>query len=177
MSRLRPAERLLQKVRYVQDMPERAISEGGNSWRDKIKLVRRGDTDMGMTDPVADMLTRIRNACIAKKDKVEVPSSGLKAQIARVLKDEGYIENYKVVKDNKQGVLTIGLKYDGSRNSVIEGIQRVSRPGSRVFSGSDNLPKVIGGYGVAIISTSKGLLTDREARKAKVGGEVLCKVW
>lgn len=132
---------------------------------------------MGMTDPIADMLTRIRNAGVAKIVKIEMPASNLKASIARVLKDEGYIKGYKVLKDNKQGILKITLKYDNDRTSVIEGIQRVSRPGSRVYVRGDRIPKVINGYGSAILSTSRGLLVDREARKDKIGGEILCKVW
>ena len=132
---------------------------------------------MGMTDPIADMLTRIRNASMAKLGKTEMPASNLKANIARVLKDEGYIKGYKVQKDNKQGLLKITLKYDEQRESVIDGIQRVSRPGSRVYVRGDKVPKIINGYGIAILSTSKGLMVDREARKEKIGGEILCKIW
>ncbi|MBE9503346.1 MAG: 30S ribosomal protein S8 [Proteobacteria bacterium] len=132
---------------------------------------------MGMTDPIADMLTRIRNASMAKLGKVEMPASNLKSNIARVLKDEGYIRGYKVQKDNKQGLLKITLKYNEQKESVIDGIQRVSRPGSRVYVRGDRVPKIINGYGIAIISTSKGLMVDREARKEKIGGEILCKIW
>jgi small subunit ribosomal protein S8 len=132
---------------------------------------------MSMTDPIADMLTRIRNAGMAKLAKLEMPSSNLKANIAKVLKDEGYIKGYKVIKDEKQGILKIGLKYDDKRVNVIEGIVRVSRPGCRVYVKGGNVPKIIGGYGIAILSTSNGLMVDREARKANVGGEVLCKIW
>lgn len=132
---------------------------------------------MAMTDPVADMLTRIRNACMAKLTKVEMPCSNLKTNLAKVLKDEGFIKGYKVVKDNKQGVLKVNLKYTDTKESVIEGIERVSKPGSRVYSRGDRIPKVINGYGIAILSTSKGLMVDREARKQNIGGEILCKVW
>ena len=132
---------------------------------------------MGMTDPIADMLTRIRNAIMAKKDKLEMPSSNVKASVAKVLKDEGYIRAFKVVNDKKQGILKISLKYDDDKVNAIDGIQRVSRPGSRVYVRSDNIPKVINGYGISIVSTSRGLMVDREARKAGVGGEVICKVW
>lgn len=132
---------------------------------------------MGMTDPIADMLTRIRNASMAKLVKTEMPASNLKANIARVLKDEGYIKGYKVQKDNKQGLLKITLKYNEQKESVIDGIQRVSRPGSRVYVRGDKVPKIINGYGIAILSTSKGLMVDREARKEKIGGEILCKIW
>jgi len=132
---------------------------------------------MGMTDPIADMLTRIRNAIMAKKDKLEMPSSNVKASVAKVLKDEGYIRAFKVVNDKKLGILKISLKYDDDKVNAIDGIQRVSRPGSRVYVRSDNIPKVINGYGISIVSTSRGLMVDREARKAGVGGEVICKVW
>lgn len=132
---------------------------------------------MAMTDPLADMLTRIRNATMVKKDNVEIPASKLKTEIAKVLKSEGYIKGYKIEKDNKQGILKIALKYDDQRNSVVEGIRRVSKPGSRVYVKGSEVPKVINGYGIAIISTSKGLMVDREARKAKIGGEILCNVW
>lgn len=132
---------------------------------------------MSMTDPVADMITRIRNACMVKKVKLEMPSSKLKVNLAAVLKDEGFISGYKTVKDNKQGILKINLKYDENNISAIEGLKRISKPGCRVFVRSDNLPKVINGYGIAIISTSKGLMVDRAARKTKIGGEVICEVW
>lgn len=132
---------------------------------------------MGMTDPIADMLTRIRNASTAKIAKLEMPASNIKANIAKVLKDEGYIKGYKIVKDDKQGLLKITLKYDDRNVSVIDGIQRVSKPGSRVYVRGDKVPKIINGYGTAILSTSKGLMVDREARKEKIGGEILCKIW
>jgi small subunit ribosomal protein S8 len=132
---------------------------------------------MSMTDPIADMLTRIRNGAMAKKETVDIPSSNVKIEIAKVLKAEGYIEAYKVLKDNKQGILNVALKYDENKKSVVEGIKRVSKPGSRVYVNTDSVPKVINGYGIAILSTSNGLMVDREARKSKVGGEILCNVW
>ncbi|MDH3975961.1 MAG: 30S ribosomal protein S8 [Deltaproteobacteria bacterium] len=132
---------------------------------------------MAMTDPLADMLTRIRNATMVKKDVAEIPASKLKTEIAKVLKSEGYIKGYKIEKDNKQGILKIALKYDDQKNSVVEGIKRVSKPGSRVYVKGSDVAKVINGYGIAILSTSKGLMVDREARKANIGGEILCNVW
>ncbi len=134
---------------------------------------------MAMTDPIADMLTRIRNANIAMHDEVAMPSSKLKEALAAVLYSEGYIGEYSA-SDNESGVgrtLNINMKYSPERERVISGIKRVSKPGLRVYSKSDSIPRVLGGLGVAVLSTSNGLVTDREARKAKVGGEVLCYVW
>lgn len=132
---------------------------------------------MGMTDPLADMFTRIRNASMARHEKVDVPASKLKLEIARILKEEGYIKNFKLTRDDRQGVLRIFLKYEDDKRPVIEGIKRVSRPGRRVYAGAQEIPKVLGGLGIAIVSTSKGVMTDHEARKLNVGGEVLCYVW
>lgn len=132
---------------------------------------------MSMTDPVADMLTRIRNAIMAKYNRVDIPASKLKINIAKVLKAEGYIKNYKVVKDSKQGLLRVFLRYDEQARPIIQGLQRVSRPGRRVYFGSSDLPPVLNGLGVNIISTSRGLMTDRQAKRDNVGGEVLCSVW
>ena len=132
---------------------------------------------MSMTDPVADMLTRIRNASKAKHEKVDIPSSTLKAELARILKEEGYIKNIKMVADAKQGIIRIFLKYLPSTEAVITGIDRVSTPGRRMYVGTDEIPKVLNGFGIAIVSTSKGLMTDKAAREAHVGGELLCKVW
>lgn len=132
---------------------------------------------MTMTDPIADMLTRIRNANMAKQDKVDIPSSRMKTEIAKILKDEGYIENYKILEDNKQNIIRIHLKYDSDGLGVIRKIERASRPGCRVYVGRDEVPYVLRGFGVVVLSTSKGVLSDRDARKAKVGGEVLLKVW
>lgn len=130
-----------------------------------------------MTDPIADMLTRIRNANMALHDTVDMPSSRLKADIARVLEEQGYIAGYETGSDGTRSTLTVKLKYDDDRRRVITGISRVSKPGRRVYADKDSLPKVLGGMGVAIISTSQGLLTGHEARRRGVGGEVLCTVW
>ena len=132
---------------------------------------------MSMTDPIADMLTRIRNANMVKHETVEVPASKLKVELARVLKEEGYISDYEVKEAGKFKVISITLKYDESGKSVITKLQRVSTPGLRSYSKSKNLQKVLGGMGIAIVSTPKGLLTDRKARKENVGGEVLCYVY
>ncbi len=130
---------------------------------------------MSMSDPISDMLTRIRNAQMAEKTTVSMPSSKLKAAIAKVLQDEGYVEGFKVVNDGAKATLEIGLKYYADR-PVIETIQRVSRPGLRIYKGSEEIPKVMNGLGIAIVSTSKGLMTDRKARASGIGGEVLCIV-
>jgi len=130
-----------------------------------------------MTDPFADMLTRIRNANKAKFKKVDMPSSNLKVSVAKILKDEGYIKNYKVIKDTKQGILTIYLKYDGENNTVIAGLKRISKPGRRVYVKKDKIPKVLTGLGINILSTPRGILTDKKARESNVGGELLCSVW
>ncbi len=132
---------------------------------------------MGMTDPIADMLTRIRNAAMASHETVDVPSSKLKVQLSKVLKEEGYISDYEVKKVGKFDVITITLKYDEKHNPVITKLERISKPGLRTYSKSKNLEKVLGGLGVAIVSTSKGLMTDRKARKENLGGEVLCYVY
>lgn len=130
-----------------------------------------------MTDPIADMLTRIRNGNAAKHASVEIPASNIKKDIAQILMDEGYIKGYNVTEDNKQGVITVDLKYGAGDESVISGIRRISKPGLRVYVNRDEVPRVLGGLGVAIISTSQGLMTDRAARKAGIGGEVVCYVW
>src|SRR5512135_2376674 len=132
---------------------------------------------MGMTDPVSDMLTRIRNANMAKLEKVDIPSSNLKLEIARVLKDEGYIKNFKLLKDRKQGIVRVYMKYSPDELRVINGLKRVSSPGNRVYVGADEIPRVMGGLGVAILSTSKGVMADRESRTKNIGGEVLCYIW
>ena len=132
---------------------------------------------MQITDPVADMLTRIRNANAAKHDSVDVPASNLKKAIAQILLDEGYIQSFTVEDNGNQGVIHIALKYLANREKVIAGLRRVSKPGLRVYAGADELPKVLKGLGVAIISTSKGVMTDKQARKLHVGGEVLAFVW
>ena len=132
---------------------------------------------MQITDPVADMLTRIRNANTAKHESVDVPASNLKKAIAKILLDEGYIKSYEVVEDGTQGVIRIQLKYLAGKEKVISGLRRVSKPGLRVYAGADELPKVLRGLGIAIVSTSKGVMTDKAARTAHVGGEVLAFVW
>ena len=132
---------------------------------------------MVMTDPIADMLTRIRNANSVYHDKVEIPGSKIKEAIALILKNEGFIRDYEVIADNKQNVIKASLKYGANREKVISGLKRISKPGLRVYSQKDQLPKVLGGLGIAIISTSRGVMTDKEARKAGLGGEVLAYVW
>ena len=132
---------------------------------------------MQITDPVADMLTRIRNANTAKHDSVDVPASNLKKAIAKILLDEGYIKSYEIVEDGTQGIIRIQLKYLAGKEKVISGLRRVSKPGLRVYAGADELPRVLKGLGIAIISTSKGVMTDKAARANHVGGEVLAFVW
>ena len=132
---------------------------------------------MQITDPVADMLTRIRNANTAKHESVDVPASNLKKAIAKILLDEGYIKSYEVVEDGTQGVIRIQLKYLAGKEKVISGLRRVSKPGLLVYAGADELPRVLKGLGIAIISTSKGVMTDKAARANHVGGEVLAFVW
>ena len=132
---------------------------------------------MQITDPVADMLTRIRNANAAKHETVDVPASKLKQSIAQILLDEGYIKAFTVVNDGVQGTIRITLKYLGNKEKVITGLRRVSKPGLRVYAGADELPKVLKGLGIAIISTSKGVMTDKAARAAHIGGEVLAMIW
>ena len=132
---------------------------------------------MHITDPVADMLTRIRNANNAKHDTVDVPASNMKKSIAQILLDEGYIKNFQVVEDGTQGVIHISLKYNAGKEKVITGLRRVSKPGLRVYVGADELPRVLRGLGIAIISTSKGVMTDKKARELHVGGGVLAFVW
>ncbi len=132
---------------------------------------------MHITDPIADMLTRIRNANSAKHEIVDIPASNMKKAIAQILLDEGYIASYKVIEDEKQGVIRVTLKYGENKSQVITGLRRVSKPGLRIYSSVEDMPKVMKGLGIAIVSTSKGIMTDREARKQNVGGEVLAFVW
>ena len=132
---------------------------------------------MHITDTIADMLTRIRNANSAKHDTVDVPASNLKKAIAQILLDEGYIKSFQVIDDDKQGVIRITLKYNAGKTPVITGLRRVSKPGLRIYSSCEDMPKVMRGLGIAILSTSKGVMTDKAARKANVGGEVLAFVW
>ena len=132
---------------------------------------------MVMTDPIADMLTRIRNANVVRHEKLEIPSSNVKVEIAKILKDEGYIRDFEVVEDNKQGVLKLFLKYGANNERVITGLKRISKPGLRVYAKADEVPRVLNGLGTAIVSTSNGVLSDRDARSQAVGGEVLAYIW
>lgn len=132
---------------------------------------------MQITDPIADLLTRIRNANTAKHETVDIPASNMKKAIAKILLDEGYIKGYQVIDDSKQGIIRVTLKYGENKTKVISGLKRVSRPGLRIYAGADELPKVLKGLGIAIISTSKGIMTDKEARANHIGGEVLAFIW
>ena len=132
---------------------------------------------MSMTDPIADMLTRIRNANTAGHPSVDIPASKMKKSIAQILLDEGFISGYEVVSDNAQGTIKVDLKYGPGKEKTIYGIKKISKPGMRVYAKADRVPKVLGGLGIAILSTSKGVITDKEARKLGVGGEVICYVW
>lgn len=132
---------------------------------------------MQITDPIADMLTRIRNANSAKHETVNVPASNMKKAIAKILDEEGYIKGYQIIDDGKQGIIKITLKYGANKEKVISGLQRISKPGLRIYMGKDELPKVLKGLGIAIISTSKGIMTDKKARELKIGGEVLAFIW
>ena len=132
---------------------------------------------MHITDPIADMLTRIRNANSEKHESVDVPASNLKKAIAQILLDEGYIKNYQIIDDEKQGLIKITLKYGENKTKVISGLKRISKPGLRVYAGKDELPKVLKGLGIAIISTSQGIMTDKKARQLNIGGEVLAFIW
>ncbi len=132
---------------------------------------------MQITDPIADMLTRIRNANAAKHESVEIPASGMKKAIAQILLEEGYVKNVQFTDDDKQGVIKVTLKYGKDKSRVITGLRRVSKPGIRVYSSKEDMPRVLRGIGIAIVSTSKGIMTDKAAREANVGGEVLAFVW
>jgi small subunit ribosomal protein S8 len=130
-----------------------------------------------MTDPIADMLTRIRNSNNAKHDSVDVPASNIKKEIAQIFLSEGFIKGFDVIEDGKQGIIRIDLKYGKNSEKVISGIKRISKPGLKVYVKSDEIPRVLGGLGIAVLSTSKGIMTDKQARKENVGGEVICYVW
>lgn len=132
---------------------------------------------MVMTDPIADFLTRIRNANMVMHEKVEIPASKTKIALAEILKNEGFIKDYEQIEDGKQGIIRVYLKYGSNREKVISGLKRISKPGLKVYCKKDEIPKVLGGLGIAIISTSKGIMTDKEARKLGLGGEVICYVW
>lgn len=130
-----------------------------------------------MTDPIADMLTRIRNGNNARHDSVDIPASNIKKEMAQILLDEGFIKGFDIIEDKKQGIIRIELKYGKYNEKVISGIKRISKPGLRVYVKSDEVPRVLGGLGIAILSTSKGIKTDKDARKEGIGGEVICYVW
>jgi small subunit ribosomal protein S8 len=130
-----------------------------------------------MTDPIADMLTRIRNANMARLEKVDIPASKIKIEITKILKEKGFIKSFKVIRDRKQGIIRISLKYFDDNERAITGLKRISKPGRRVYVDKTKIPKVMGGYGIAILSTSKGILTDEACRREGIGGEVLCTVW
>ncbi len=132
---------------------------------------------MQMSDVIADMLTRIRNANNAKHDTVDIPASNMKKAIADILVDEGYIKNVQVIEDNKQGILRVTLKYGPNKQKILQGLRRVSKPGLRIYANSKDMPRVMNGLGIAIVSTSKGIMTDKQARALNIGGEVLCFVW
>ena len=132
---------------------------------------------MTMTDPIADMLTRVRNASSVQHDTVDIPASNIKKEIARILLEEGYIKGYDVIEDGKQGLIRMQLKYGKNGEKVITGIKKISKPGMRVYADRNNVPKVLNGIGISVISTSKGIVTDKQARELGVGGEVLCFVW
>lgn len=130
-----------------------------------------------ITDPIADMLTKIRNAIKLKADKVDIPASRMKIEIAKILKEEGFIKSYKIIKDKRQGLIRINLKYTPNGVSVISDLKRISKPGRRIYVGKDEIPHVMGGLGIAILTTSQGVMTDKECRQKGVGGEVICYVW
>ena len=132
---------------------------------------------MSMTDPIADMLTRIRNANMVGHESVDVPASKMKKSIAEILLNEGYIKGYDLIEDNKQGIIRIQMKYGQTKERVITGIKKISKPGLRVYAKTEDIPRVLGGLGIAIVSTSAGVITDKEARKKNIGGEVICYVW
>jgi len=132
---------------------------------------------MSQTDPIADMLTRIRNAALIKRKEVMIPASKLKTEIAKIFKEEGYIRNFKVIDDNKQGILSVSLKYGDDNTSVISGLRRISRPGRRLYCTRESIPKVLDGLGTAVISTSKGMMTDKRCADLGLGGEILCYIW
>jgi len=130
-----------------------------------------------LTDPIADMLTRIRNSVLIKNEKIDIPASRMKVEIAKILKEEGFVKSYKIIKDKKQGILRLTPKYGIDGKPLITGLKRISTPGRRVYIGKDEIPMVMGGVGIAVITTSKGILTDKECRREGVGGEVLCYIW
>ncbi len=132
---------------------------------------------MTLSDPIADMLTRIRNANMVRKDYVDIPASKIKVAIARTMKDEGYVKYYKVIRDKKQGILRVFLKYGANNERIIHGLTRMSKPGIRRYVSKDEIPNVLGGLGITVISTSRGVLTGQECKRARIGGEILCNIW
>jgi small subunit ribosomal protein S8 len=180
---MRQVPGLSEEIRHMPDLLPEHGPQGGDPGRDEVELVgtgivpHKGVVQMTMTDPIADMLTRIRNAITVSYETVDIPASKLKVNIAKVLKDEGMIRNFKVVQGEPVKNLRIVLKYDDKGRGVITGLKRVSKPGCRIYSRSESVPQVLNGYGINIVSTSRGLMTDREARKRNIGGEVLCSVW
>jgi small subunit ribosomal protein S8 len=150
--------------------------EGGTAWIAQPGNLTE-ERNMTMTDPISDMLTRVRNGLMAKHAVVELPASKTKTEIARILKEEGYIQDYTLIEDRRQGTLRIHLKYNPDGSPVISGFERVSRPGRRVYTSVDDIPDVLGGLGVSILSTPRGILTSQKSKKENVGGEVLCNVW
>jgi len=130
-----------------------------------------------LTDPIADMLTRIRNSVMIRAEKVDIPASKMKLEIAKIMKEEGFIRAYKILKDKKQGILRVTLKYAPDNEPLISGIKKISKPGRRVYVGRDTVPMVMGGVGISVLTTSKGLMSDRTCRRENVGGEVLCYIW
>jgi len=132
---------------------------------------------MGMTDPISDVVTRLRNALTTTYSTVDIPSSRQKIDIAKVLKSEGFIKNYKIMADKRQGIMRIFFKYDEKGESVIIGLKRISKPGCRIYRKADKIPKILNGYGISILSTSKGVMTDSQARKIGIGGEIICSIW
>ncbi len=179
MQNLWQAACLSSQVRYLPHLLPGACLQGRDSGREKGQLVKlsKGGNGMQITDTIADLLTRIRNANSAKHDSVDIPASNMKKAICQILVDEGYVKNFTVVEDGKQGIIKVNLKYGEGKTPVIKGLRRVSKPGLRIYSSAEELPKVMKGLGVAIISTSKGVMTDRQARKENVGGEVLAFIW
>ncbi|HMK44744.1 MAG TPA: 30S ribosomal protein S8 [Dissulfurispiraceae bacterium] len=130
-----------------------------------------------LTDPISDMLTRIRNGVRIKAEKVDIPASRMKVEIAKIMKEEGFIKSYKIIKDKKQGILRVALKYTVENEPIITGLKRISKPSRRVYVGKDKIPSVVGGVGIAVLTTPKGLLTDKTSRREGVGGEVVCYIW
>lgn len=173
MPAVRSGARILQEVRSVPNLFERACARGKDPWRHEGELVGL----MSVNDPIADFLTRIRNAGMAKHEVVIMPHSKMKAEIARIMKEQGYINDYSDRGEGAEKELVVVLKYDPDGRRAISGLRRMSRPGRRVYRKQANIPRVLDGLGVAILSTSRGILTDHEARRAGVGGEVLCFVY